>query len=100
MAAGPDLTPGLTVDVPSANVDFAPTFLRLLGLPIPPSVQGRALEEALVHGTAPAATAVQRTEHTVSSPDGAYTVTANLSTVSAGGRTYRYLDGTTVARKP
>jgi arylsulfatase A-like enzyme len=100
IAAGPDLTPGLKIDAPSANVDFTPTFLRLLDIPIPPSVQGRPLEEALVHGGPPNATAVQRTEHTASSPDGAYTVTATFSTLSAGGRAYRYLDGTTVTRKP
>jgi predicted AlkP superfamily pyrophosphatase or phosphodiesterase len=99
IAAGPDLIPGRTFDTPSANVDFTPTFLRLLGLPIPPSVQGRPLEEALVHGSGPEA-AVQRTEHTVTSGDGSYAVTANFSTVNAGGTAYRYFDGTSVKRRP
>lgn len=100
IAAGPDLTAGRTFETPSANVDLSPTFLRLLGLPIPPSVQGRVLEEALVHGNAPEAAAVQRTEHTVRSSDGVYTVTANFSILMAGGKAYRYFDGTAVTRKP
>jgi predicted AlkP superfamily pyrophosphatase or phosphodiesterase len=99
IAAGPDLKRGVRIDSPSANVDFAPTFLRLLGLPIPASVQGRSLSEALVAGTALAASAVRRTEHSVKTPDGAYSVTATFSSVTTGGRAYRYLDQTTVTRK-
>ena len=99
IAAGPDLKRGVTVEAPSANVDFAPTFLKLLGLPIPPSVQGRPLEEALAGGTAVAANAVRTTRHTASTPDGTYAVTGTFSTVSAGGRDNRYFDGTAVARK-
>jgi arylsulfatase A-like enzyme len=100
IAAGPDLIPGIAVDLPSANVDFAPTFLWLLGIAVPPSVQGRPLEEALIDGLAPTATAARRSEHRVRSPDGSYTVTASFSTLAIGGRVYRYLDGTTVARLP
>jgi predicted AlkP superfamily pyrophosphatase or phosphodiesterase len=99
IAAGPDLKQGVTVDAPSANVDFVPTFLRLLDMAIPSSVQGRPLEEALVGGPAPGATAVRTAEHTASTPDGTYAVTGTFSTVSSGGREYRYLDRTKVARK-
>ena len=99
MAAGPDLKRGLTVDVPSANVDFSPTFLRLLGIAIPTSMQGRPLEEALVDGVPLGANAVRATEHSASTPDGTYAVTAMFSIVRAGGREYRYLDATRVARK-
>ena len=35
IAAGPDLKNGEVVAVPSANVDFAPTFLTLLGISVP-----------------------------------------------------------------
>ena len=99
IAAGPDLKRGVRVEAPSANVDFAPTFLKLLGLPIPPSVQGRPLEEALAGGTAVAAKAIRTTRHTASTPDATYAVTGTFSIVSAGGREYRYFDGTAVARK-
>jgi predicted AlkP superfamily pyrophosphatase or phosphodiesterase len=99
IAAGPDLKRGVTIETPSANVDFAPTFLRLLGLPIPPSMQGRSLEEALAGGVALNVNAVRRTEHTVRTPDGVYALTAIFSTVTAGGREYRYFDQTKVIRK-
>ncbi len=99
IAAGPDLKRGVTVDTPSANVDFAPTFLRLLGMAIPPSVQGRPLEEALVDGAALDANAVRTTTHTARTPDGTYAVTGTFSIVNAGGRRYRYFDRTEVARK-
>jgi predicted AlkP superfamily pyrophosphatase or phosphodiesterase len=99
IAAGPDLKRGITADTPSANVDFAPTFLRLLGIAIPQSVQGRPLEEALVDGPALGPNSVRTNEHTASTPDGTYTVTGTFSIVSAGGREYRYFDGTRVARK-
>jgi arylsulfatase A-like enzyme len=99
IAAGPDLKRGVTVDAPSANVDFAPTFLRLLDIAIPSAVQGRPLEEALVGGAELNADAVRTIEHTASTPDGAYAVTATFSIVSLGGREYRYFDGTKITRK-
>ncbi len=48
VAAGPDIKPGLISDVPSGNLDLAPTILWLLGVePIKP-MDGRVLHEALV----------------------------------------------------
>jgi arylsulfatase A-like enzyme len=99
IAAGPDLRQGVTIDAPSANVDFAPTFLKMLGIPVPPSVQGRPLEEALIDGAAMGANAVRTIEHTASRPEGTYAVTGTFSIVSAGGREYRYFDRTSVTRK-
>lgn len=98
IAAGPDLKRGITVDAPSANADFAPTFLKLLGITIPPSVQGRALDEALIDGPA-AANAVRTMDHTARTEDGRYAVTATFSIIDAGGREYRYFNGTKVVRK-
>ena len=43
IAAGPDIKQGVTVSVPSGNVDFAPTFLRALGIAVPSTMQGRPL---------------------------------------------------------
>ena len=48
IAAGPDLSRGVTIDLPSGNVDFMPTFLTLLGVAVPPSARGRVLAEAFV----------------------------------------------------
>ena len=99
IAAGPDLARGLTVDVPSANVDLMPTFLTVLGLAIPPSLQGRPLEEALAGDAARRALPTVRTmSHSARAPDGRYTVTATLSILHVGDRAYRYFDGTTVSR--
>jgi predicted AlkP superfamily pyrophosphatase or phosphodiesterase len=99
MAAGPDLKRGTAIDAPSANVDFAPTFLKLLNIAPPPSMQGRPLEEALVDVPIPGAEATRTTEHTATTPDGTYAVTATFSTLRAGGREFRYFDGAKVVRK-
>jgi arylsulfatase A-like enzyme len=100
IAAGPDLKRGATFEVPSGNVDFAPTFLKLLGVAIPESVQGRPLEEAFRDGPTLPAAAVRKIEHTASTKDGSYRVTGTFSVVSADGRSYQYFDGTKVIRKP
>lgn len=99
IAAGPDLKRGITIEAPSANVDFAPTFLKLLNINVPSTVQGRPLDEALVRGAAFGAGAVRTMEQVARTADGAYAVTGLFSVVTAGGREYRYLDGTRVVRK-
>ena len=63
-----------------------------------PCRDGRS-RKALVDGAAPGANAVRTIEHTASTPDGTYAVTGTFSIVSAGGREYRYFDGTRVTRK-
>lgn len=97
IAAGPDLKQGARIDVPSSNVDFAPTFLQMMGLARPPSMQGRPLVEAMRAGTTPAP-AVRRFQHTAGTKDGSYVQTAHFSVVRAGSRDYRYLDYTSVKR--
>ena len=47
IAAGPDFRHGFASDLPSANVDVAPTVLRLLGLNAPGKFDGRVLSEAM-----------------------------------------------------
>jgi predicted AlkP superfamily pyrophosphatase or phosphodiesterase len=71
-------------DLPAGNVDIAPTLLALLGQPIPESMQGRVLSEALVGGEADvsASREVAHVEH-----DGVQT---ELHWSSVAGR--RYLD--------
>jgi hypothetical protein len=54
LAWGPSFKQSVTQEVPSGNVDLAPTVLRLLGLPAEPAMQGRVLEEALATGPDPA----------------------------------------------
>jgi predicted AlkP superfamily pyrophosphatase or phosphodiesterase len=100
LAAGPNVRQGLTIDTPSANVDFAPTFLLTLGLPIPSSIQGRPLVEALRQPGGAAAIATRTVEHVARTADRRYILTGKFSIVSIEGREYRYFDGTQAVRKP
>jgi len=92
IAAGPDIKQGATVDVPSGNVDFAPTFLHMLGLSRPSSMQGRPLLEALRVGDNAQAARVTKTEHSARTKDGSYRQTAYFSIVRVGSTDYRYFD--------
>ena len=47
IAAGPDLREGSAVNLPSSNLDLAPTILRLLGVESPQKFDGRVLLEAM-----------------------------------------------------
>lgn len=47
IAAGPDFQSGLTSDLPSGNVDIAPTMLTILGIKCAESLNGRVLREAM-----------------------------------------------------
>lgn len=95
IAAGPDFREHTVSGVPTGNVDIAPTVLRLLGLPIPPSMTGRVIAEALRSGPAPASVRVAKATELVRNDDGSYVLTAHVS-VAAG---HRYLDFTEVARR-
>src|SRR6185436_13823926 len=41
VASGPDFKKGLLSEIPSGNIDVAPTILWLLGAKLPPSIDGR-----------------------------------------------------------
>lgn len=47
IAAGPDFQTGLTSDLPSGNVDLAPTILSILGINPSSKMDGRVLSEAM-----------------------------------------------------
>ncbi len=47
IASGPDFRSGHVSEVPSGNIDLAPTVLALLGVERPASMDGRVLAEAL-----------------------------------------------------
>ena len=49
IAAGPDFRHGYVDDLPSGNVDLAPTILRILAITPPQPVDGRILPEAMVN---------------------------------------------------
>jgi predicted AlkP superfamily pyrophosphatase or phosphodiesterase len=48
VAAGPDFRRGQTDDLPTGNVDLAPTILHILGIKAPQEMDGRVLSEAMV----------------------------------------------------
>ncbi|HEY2861896.1 MAG TPA: hypothetical protein VGJ21_26080, partial [Terracidiphilus sp.] len=50
-AAGRDFAQGKAIDVPAGNQDIAPTLLAMQGLPVPASLDGRVLSEALKNPT-------------------------------------------------
>ena len=60
IAAGPQIKIGIESDVPTGNVDLAPTVLHLLEVPLAETMEGRVLEELLVGGPAPVEVAVVR----------------------------------------
>lgn len=98
IASGPDLKHGTVIGTPSANLDFAPTFLHLLGIDPPSSMQGRVLSEALVGGPDPSSVPTSVAEHRVASPGGTYQLTGYFSLVEIDGGSYCYLDKTNVTR--
>jgi len=95
IAVGPGFREHATSDLPTGNVDIAPTLLSLLGVRLPPTMTGRVIDEALRNGLAQTSHTVDRVSDTVKSPDGRYELTAHLSVVAG----HRYLDFTEVRRK-
>jgi len=53
IASGPSFLSGIHSQIPSGNIDVAPTVLKLLGIPVPSHMDGRILMESLVDGTTP-----------------------------------------------
>jgi arylsulfatase A-like enzyme len=94
IAIGPDFRQGATSDVPTGNVDIAPTILRLLGLDAPATMTGRSIAEALRDGPPPSSIGVEHSTPIATNHDRSYNVTAYISVVDG----HRYLDYTEVTR--
>jgi arylsulfatase A-like enzyme len=95
IAAGPDFREHATSNIPTGNVDLAPTLLHLLGLPVPQAMTGRVIREGLREGPAVSSMTVERVAETVKTADGSYELTAHSSIVDG----HRYLDDTEVTRR-
>ena len=52
IAAGPDFRRDMIDQLPSGNIDLAPTILRILGVAPTEKMDGRVLSEAIVGGKA------------------------------------------------
>ena len=48
VAAGPDFKTGIQDQLPTGNIDIAPTALHLLGVAVPGTMRGRVVSEALI----------------------------------------------------
>ena len=91
IAAGPDLRPGWRNELPSGNIDVAPTVLWLMGIRPPAKLDGRVLFEAIRERTPESAKPEEnRMEATCDLGDVRWT--QYLRTVSFQGVTY-FLEG-------
>jgi arylsulfatase A-like enzyme len=81
IAAGPDFRRDFASDLPSANVDIAPTVLRLLGVSAPGKFDGRVLSEAMIGDSAPAPTSTETVEAARKFPAGEWRQHLRLSHV-------------------
>jgi predicted AlkP superfamily pyrophosphatase or phosphodiesterase len=115
LAAGPDFAAGFTDNLPSGNVDVAPTVAKIFGFDLP-QADGRPLLEALrghAHVDAAAYAVTPRTinppapatELAVQSPLGAntgkstYTFDLQAKELRRGSETYTYFDWAKAVRK-
>jgi arylsulfatase A-like enzyme len=64
VAAGPGFRRGMLSELPSSNVDLAPTVLRLLGVESPHKFDGRVLSEAMTGDSATPRAVTQTLEFT------------------------------------
>ena len=63
VGSGPSFEPGLVSELPSGNVDVAPTVLRLLGVTTDAPLDGRPLTEGLRETTEPTPSAAAPARH-------------------------------------
>lgn len=96
MAAGPDFKRLKDTDLPTSNVDIAPTILGIYGLPIPPQMDGRVISELLNKPGESAGKMVQETlVSEVKYPWGMYRLTLYMSVLGK----YRYFTFSNTERR-
>jgi hypothetical protein len=88
IAAGPSFRRGIASDLPSGNVDLAPTILALLGLVADVPFDGRVLAEAFRDGGASARPLHTSVEHVVERPTRSGRLVQRLALERVGGTTY------------
>ena len=84
IASGPDFLRGQTDELPTGNVDLAPTILRILGIKAPHAMDGRVLSEAMlnINNAAPKAE-TETIEATKSFPSGTWRQTLKRSRIGS-----------------
>ena len=88
IARGPRFKSGLASEVPSGNVDLAPTILRLLGLGGGDQMDGRVLWEALTEGPDPSDVEVSVAPHDAERQVGGGVYRQTVQTSHVGGTSY------------
>jgi arylsulfatase A-like enzyme len=99
IAAGPDFKRNETDDLPSGNIDLAPTILQILGVKPQQNMDGRILSEGMTVAPSPRQAETKTIEAAKSFPSGTWRQSLKISRV---GSTI-YLDegnGAFVANKP
>ncbi len=91
VAAGPDFKKGYMSDLPSGNIDVAPTVLSILGVEPPRPMDGRVLYEAMTAGDPPP---LKPVEHTIeASKDLGFLVWHQYLKITQIGYTLYYDEG-------
>ena len=89
VAAGPDLRSGFVDEIPSGNLDLAPTILKILGVAQLKPMDGRVLSEALNSAAEKSPEIKKQQLHAHATlPTGEWTQTLDISEVAG----VRYLD--------
>jgi arylsulfatase A-like enzyme len=97
IASGPAFKRALRSDVPTGNIDLAPTILHLLGIQPPRSMDGRILQELLRNGPSPKKVVVKEIVERVAARHGTKTYELELKKLIVGNTDY--IDFTKVNRK-
>jgi len=97
IASGPAFKTAFESDLPTSNVDLAPTVLHILNIPIPATMDGRVLNELLrkpAHGAITKAKK-ETIETSAGYPGGTYKLTMERTILGK----YQYVDGARTERK-
>lgn len=97
IVSGPAFKNAFESELPTSNVDLAPTVLHILNIPVPESMDGRVMNEFLRSPAPGAATTAKKEtiETTASYPGGTYQLTMERTILGE----YQYVDGVKTIRK-
>lgn len=97
IVSGPAFKKGFETDLPTSNVDLAPTVLHILNIPVPAAMNGRVMNELLQKPAANALKSAKKETIETSTiyPGGTYKVTLTRTVLGE----YQYVDGAKTERK-
>lgn len=97
IVSGPAFKNAVETELPTSNVDIAPTVLHILNIPVPKAMNGRVINELLRKPAANAIKTVKKEtiQTTTAYQGGTYKVTLTRSVLGH----YQYVDGARTERK-